>query len=97
MGGFPVPPNSHSAGSLSSVSPRILDRVGHAIPSWNSGGKVHRTGDGNPMAARPSALKAMFNVTDGFTFTPLGATGHGRADVIAGATRRSQRCACPAS
>ncbi len=39
MGGFPVPPNSHSTGSLSSVSPRILDRVGLAMPSWNSGGK----------------------------------------------------------
>ncbi len=67
------------------------------MPSWNSGGKVFRTCDGNPMAARPSALKAMFNVTDGLTFTPSAATGHGRADVIAGARRRSQSCACPAS
>ena len=40
------------------------------MPSWNSGGKVHSTCGGNPMAARPSALKAMFSVTDGFTFSP---------------------------
>ena len=74
MGGVVDPPNSHSTGSLSSVSPRILDRFELAIPSWNSGGNVQRTCGGSPSAARPSAVKAMFTATDGFIFSPLGAS-----------------------
>ena len=97
MGGVLVPPNSHSTGSLSSVSPRILDRSGCAIPSWNSGGKGAENLRRQPERREAVGGEGDVHRTGGFTFSPLGAMGHGRADVIAGTTRPSQRRACPAS
>ena len=96
-GGFSEPPTSQRAGALSSVSPRIAERCGRAMSSWNSIGKLHRTRGGNPSAASPAAVNARLTADKGLIFVPSGATGHGADDVIDGASCSSHACACARS
>jgi hypothetical protein len=93
IGGFSDPPISQCAGALPSVSPRVFERCGREMSSWNSIGTLHRTCGGNPIAARPAAVTARLIADEGLIFVPSGATGHGADEVIEGASCSSQACA----
>ena len=80
----------HRSGALSPVSPRIRDRSGDVMPSWNSEGKVHST-RGQSARAQPAAVIPTLIADCGFTFADARSTGHRLEVVIEADMRESQR------
>jgi len=73
------------------VSPRMRDRSGDAIPSWNSEGNVHNTREGSPHARSPSAVMPTLTADCGLDVADLESPLHRVDDVIDADIRESHR------